>query len=66
MDEDADLSNARGRALFGFQEHMEPGQAKVRKPNKTEVFQVSLELPDDDPDVLAGKPLHGGNVARCT
>ncbi len=61
MDEGADARNARGRAVFGFQEHMEPGQAKPRKPNKTEVFQVSLELDADDPDVRAGKPLHGPN-----
>jgi isopenicillin N synthase-like dioxygenase len=53
--------NARGRAVFGFQEHMEPSVAKKKKPNKTEVFQISLELPPDDPDVRAGKPLHGPN-----
>jgi isopenicillin N synthase-like dioxygenase len=61
MDETAEASNARGRAVFGFQEHMEPGQAKPRKPNKTEVFQISLDLAANDPDVLANKPLHGVN-----
>jgi isopenicillin N synthase-like dioxygenase len=61
MDEGADERNARGRAVHGFQEHMEPGQAKVKKPNKTEVFQISLELGADDADVFAGKPLHGAN-----
>jgi isopenicillin N synthase-like dioxygenase len=61
MDETPDPSTARGRAVFGFQEHMEPGRAKPRRPNKTEVFQLSLELAADDPDVLAGKPLHGPN-----
>ena len=61
MDDGPNPSKARGKAVFGFQEHREPGQAKVRKPNKTEAYQISLELPHDDPDVLAGKPLHGGN-----
>ena len=27
-----------------------------------EAFQASVELPDDDPDVKAGKPLHGKNL----
>ncbi len=61
MDEEPDSKNKRGKAVFGFQEHMEPDVAKVKKPNKTEVFQVSLELPQDDPDVIACKPLHGPN-----
>jgi isopenicillin N synthase-like dioxygenase len=61
MDAEGKPGAARGKAVFGFQEHMEPGRAKQKKPNKTEVFQISLELPADDPDVLAGKPLHGPN-----
>ena len=31
------------------------------QPCKNEAFQASLELPGDDPDVKAGKPLHGSN-----
>lgn len=59
MDEDAPPNVGQGRAVSGFQEHMD--KPKVRKPNKTEVFQISLELGADDPDVRAGKPLHGPN-----
>ncbi len=59
MDEDAPPNTGQGRAVSGFQEHMD--KPRIRKPNKTEVFQISLELGADDPDVRAGKPLHGPN-----
>jgi isopenicillin N synthase-like dioxygenase len=62
MDEDMPKAGKRGRAVQGFQEHMAPGQLPPRKPNKNEVFQISLELGADDPDVQAGKPLHGPNL----
>jgi isopenicillin N synthase-like dioxygenase len=52
----------RGKAIDGFQPHVNPARMKARKPHKNEAFQVSLELPDDDPDVKAGKPLHGKNL----
>ena len=32
------------------------------KGNLKECFQIQPELPDSDPDVLAGKPLHGANL----
>ncbi len=32
------------------------------KPDHKEFYQVGLELPADDPDVLAGQPLRGPNV----
>ncbi len=35
--------------------------AKVTKPNQSESFMMMHDLPDDDPDVLAGKPLAGPN-----
>ena len=59
MDEDAPPNDGQGRAVSGFQEHMD--RPKTRKPNKTEVFQISLELDANDPDVRVGKPLHGAN-----
>jgi isopenicillin N synthase-like dioxygenase len=31
------------------------------KPDYKEFFQIGLELPEDDPDVLAGQPLRGPN-----
>lgn len=52
----------RGRAIPGFQNHINDTQLKKRKDNKNEVFQISAELPPDDPDVMAGKPLHGANL----
>lgn len=32
------------------------------RPDLKEAFDMALELPEDDPDVRAGKPLHGPNV----
>ena len=36
--------------------------AKVSKPNQSESLLILHELPVDDPDVLAGKPLQGPNL----
>jgi isopenicillin N synthase-like dioxygenase len=62
MDEETPRASNRGRAVQGFQDHMAPGALPARKPNKNEVFQISLELGADDPDVRGGKPLHGANL----
>jgi isopenicillin N synthase-like dioxygenase len=61
MDEPGKQHAYRGKAIEGFQPHLDPARMKARKPHKNEAFQISLELPDDDPDVKAGKPLHGSN-----
>jgi len=61
MDEPGKQHAYRGKAIEGFQPHLDPARMKARKPHKNEAFQASLELPDDDPDVKAGKPLHGAN-----
>lgn len=61
MDEPGKKHAYRGKAIEGFQPHLDPARMKARKPHKNEAFQVSLELPADDPDVMAGKPLHGHN-----
>ena len=36
--------------------------AKVSKPNQSESLLILHELPADDPEVLAGKPLQGPNL----
>ncbi len=59
MDEPGKQKAYRGKAIEGFQPHLDPARMKARKPHKNEAFQASLELPADDPDVEAGKPLHG-------
>lgn len=61
MDEPGKKHAYRGKAIEGFQPHLDPARMKARKPHKNEAFQASLELPPDDPDVIAGKPLHGHN-----
>lgn len=35
--------------------------AKVTRPNQSESFMMMHDLPNDDPDVLAGAPLAGPN-----
>ena len=62
MDQPGQKKAHRGQAIDGFQPHLAEDRMKARKPHKNEAFQASLELPDDDPDVLAGKPLHGRNM----
>ncbi len=62
MDEPGKQKAYRGKAIEGFQPHLDPARMKARKPHKNEAFQASLELPADDPDVVAGKPLHGANL----
>ena len=61
MDQPGQQKAYRGKAIEGFQPHLDPARMKARKPHKNEAFQASLELPADDPDVIAGKPLHGHN-----
>lgn len=34
----------------------------TKKPDRKEAFDLSWNLPEDDPDVMAGKPMHGSNV----
>jgi isopenicillin N synthase-like dioxygenase len=62
MDEPGQKKAYRGKAIVGFQPHLDPARMKARKPHLNEAYQISLELPDSDSDVVAGKPLHGSNL----
>jgi len=61
MDQSGDQKHYRGKPIEGFQLHITPDRPKLRKPNLNEAFQISAELGPNDPDVIAGKPLHGPN-----
>ena len=61
MDQSGDAKHFRGKPIPGFQLHITDDRPKLRKPNLNEAFQISAELGLDDPDVMAGKPLHGPN-----
>lgn len=43
----------------GYLHGMTKGNDTKLKENLQEAFQIRRPLPDDDPDLLAGKPLHG-------
>ena len=43
----------------GYLHGMTKGNGKELKENLQEAFQIRRPLADDDPDLLAGKPLHG-------
>ncbi|MFP6740524.1 MAG: 2-oxoglutarate and iron-dependent oxygenase domain-containing protein [Alphaproteobacteria bacterium] len=58
--------NRRGAGVEGFQQHLDDdatadSEAKELEPDASESFQIHRELALDDPDVQAGKPLHGPN-----
>jgi isopenicillin N synthase-like dioxygenase len=56
-----DAGNRRGTGGSGFQSHLSDDQIDKQPPDAAESFQMHAELPADDVDVLAGKPLHGPN-----
>ena len=53
--------NRRGTGGTGFQSHLSDDQIDKAPPDAAESFQMHAELPANDADVLAGKPLHGPN-----
>lgn len=65
VDRAGETKTLRGQAIPGWQVHLqEPkrDEKKQRFNNLNDAFQISMELPADDPDVRAGKPLHGPNL----
>jgi isopenicillin N synthase-like dioxygenase len=68
MDRYGEARHFRGTAIPGFQLHLDEGTRQAREErrkihnNLNDAFQISAELPPDDPDVRAGKPLHGPNL----
>jgi len=54
-------SNRRGQGGAGFQLHLADDIIDQHPPDSSESFQIHRELTTDDPDVAAGKPLHGPN-----
>lgn len=49
MDEPGQKKAYRGKAIDGFQPHLDPTRMKARKPHKNEAFQISLECPTTIP-----------------
>jgi isopenicillin N synthase-like dioxygenase len=68
MDRYGEDRNFRGKAIPGFQLHLDDDTRTAREArrkhfnNLNDAFQISAELPSDDPDVRAGTPLHGPNL----
>jgi len=65
----ASSGNMRGRAVPGFQLHLDEDTRKAREAkrkrfnNLNDAFQISAELPPEDPDVRGRqRPLHGLNL----
>ena len=54
--------NRRGQGGKGFQLHLSDEKLDKAPPDAAESFQIHAELPADDEDVLANKPLHGPNL----
>src|ERR1700677_3166686 len=51
-----------GFAFNGFLPSAHVGSDANLKSDLHESFQAHLDLPDDDPEVAAGTPLHGGHL----
>ncbi|MGZ5899452.1 MAG: isopenicillin N synthase family dioxygenase [Reyranella sp.] len=56
-----EVALARQKNFRGYIPPFHKGRDPNLKENMQEAFQIHLELPPDDPDVLAGKPMHGPN-----
>ncbi|MGY6283728.1 isopenicillin N synthase family dioxygenase [Methylorubrum extorquens] len=61
LDEKMKLSMARrSRCFRGYSPVL--SELADGKRNSYELLEFSVDLPEDDPDVVAGKPLHGPNI----
>src|SRR5215813_918463 len=54
-----EVSMTKNNHAQGYLHGMTKGNEKSLKENLQEAFQIRRPLGDDDPDLLAGKPLHG-------
>jgi isopenicillin N synthase-like dioxygenase len=54
-----EVSMTKNNHAQGYLHGMTKGNEKSLSENLQEAFQIKRPLPDDDPDLLSGKPLHG-------
>jgi isopenicillin N synthase-like dioxygenase len=59
LDAKMECSLTRNNHAQGYLHGMTKGTGKNLSENLQEAFQIRRPLADDDPDLLAGKPLHG-------
>jgi isopenicillin N synthase-like dioxygenase len=59
LDAKMEVSMTKNNHAQGYLHGMTKGNEKSLKENLQEAFQIRRPLVDDDPDLLAGKPLHG-------
>jgi isopenicillin N synthase-like dioxygenase len=59
LDAKMEVSLTKNNHAQGYLHGMSKGNEKSISENLQEAFQIKRPLADDDPDLLAGKPLHG-------
>ena len=59
LDAKMEVSITKNNHAQGYLHGMTKGNEKSLSENLQEAFQIKRPLADDDPDLLAGKPLHG-------
>jgi isopenicillin N synthase-like dioxygenase len=59
LDAKMEVSITKNNHAQGYLHGMTKGNEKSITANMQEAFQIKRPLADDDPDLLAGKPLHG-------
>ena len=59
LDAKMEVSMTKNNHAQGYLHGMTKGNEKGLSENLQEAFQIKRPLADDDPDLLAGKPLHG-------
>ena len=61
MPDEAKLAVKVNKSHRGYIPFNNAAYSEDLKPNVNESFLIGLDLPDDDPDVKAGVPMHGAN-----